>query len=287
MTADIKAIQATYRAEIINGFDKTASVLRESVTTEYMDKGGSAIFCVADTANQTARTRGYTGQIVADPLALTQNTATLAPWHKLVTVNDFNMFASQGDLAKPMQAAVMASINRKIDDEIITILNTGTVAANTTARVGDIHLVTHARAILGASKVPNDGQVTLLATPALLTYMQRAPEFSSADYVSARPFVDGGPAFGDKRMVYKWNNMTIIEDPTLPGIGTAAEKCFLFHKSAIGQAINKNALDFDMDYNREQKYSWANCSAYLGTVLLQNSGIVVLNHDGSALSAAA
>lgn len=279
------ALQTAYRNEIINGFDKTQSVLRDCVTTEFMDKGGSAVFLVADTASQTARTRGTNGLIQADPLALTQNTATLVPWHKLVTVSDFNMFGSQGDLHKPMQAAVMAALNRKIDDDIITVLGTGTVNTGS-AVTGSVALIQKARGILGTNKVPNDGQLTLLATPALITYLMQTKEFANAQYVNARPYADGGaPAYGDKRMVYKWAGINVVEDPTLSGVGTNAEKCFLFHKNAIGQALNKQALEFDMDFNREQKYSWANCTAFFGTKLLQNSGIVVINHDGSAIAA--
>lgn len=278
------ALQTTYRQEIVNGFDKTVSVLRDTVTTNFMDKGGAAVFLVSDTINQNARTRGLNGMIPADPLVLTQNTATLAPWHKLVTVSDFNMFASQGNLADPMKAAVMAALNRKIDDDIISILDTATQTTGTAA-TGSVAIVQKARGILGAARVPNDGNLTLLATPALITYLMQAPEFANSQYVMARPYVDGKPAYGDMRMAYKWAGMTVIEDPTLPGIGTAAEHCFLYHKNAIGQALNKNALEFDMDFNREQKYSWANCTAYLGSKLLQNTGIVKIVHDGSAVVA--
>lgn len=277
------ALQTTYRQEIINGFDKTVSVLRDTVTTNFMDKGGSAVFLVADTINQVARSRGTNGLIPADPLALTQNTATLVPWHKLVTVSDFNMFASQGNLADPMKAAVMASVNRKVDDDIITALNTGTVTTGATGQTASVALVQKARGILGAAKVPNDGNLTLLGSPAMTTYLMQAPEFANSQYVTARPYVDGKPSYGDMRMAYKWAGLTYIEDPTLPGAGTNAEKCFLFHKSAIGQALNKNAIEFDMDFNREQKYSWANCTAFFGTKVLQNSGIVVITHDGSAI----
>ena len=278
------AYQIAYRQEIINGFDKTQSVLRDTVTTNFMDKGGSAVFLVADSVNQTARTRGINGLIPADALALTQNTATLTPWYKLVTVNDFNMFASQGNLMDPMKEAVMASINRKIDDDIITTLNTGTNDTGTTT-TASINLVNYARVILGNNKVPNDGNLTLLVTPAFLGYLMQTKEFASADYVSLRPTENGGPAYGDRRMGYKWMGFTVIEDPTLPGVGTSAEKCFLYHRNALGQAINKNTIDFDMDFDRQQKYTWANCTVYTGTVLLQNSGVVVINHNGASFAA--
>lgn len=279
------AFQIQYRREIIAGFDKTQSILRDCVTTEFVNKGGSAVFLVSDTAGENAVTRGLNGLIPADPLNLTQNTASLAEWHKKVVVNDFNIFASQGDLKKPMQEKTMAAINRKIDDDIISILNTGTL--NTGAAVtGSVALIGKGRVILGNNKVPNDGNLTLLATPALIDYLTRTPEFSSAEYVSSRPYEDGEPAFGDQRMMFKWRGMNVIEDPTLPGVGTAAEKCFLFHKNAVGQAIDKAAMSVELGYDGEDHYSWARTSVYTGSVKLQNSGIVVINHDGSALVSA-
>lgn len=276
------AFQIAYRQEIINGFDKTVSVLRETVTTEYMDKGGSAVFLVADTINQVAHVRGINGLIPADPLALTQNTATLQPWYKLVTVSDFNIFASQGDLMLPMKRATMAAINKQVDSDIITQLNTGTtvISAGGPATVA---MITKALGILGANRVPDDGEFTLLITPAARTYLMQTTEFTNSLYVEDKPYTDGKPNFGDNRTVYKWAGMRVIVDPTLPGLGTSSEHIFLYHKNAIGQAINKDSLDFDLDYNREQKYSWANAKMFMGSTLMQNSGVVVITHDGSAV----
>lgn len=282
--ASPSAFQTTFRQEIINGFDKTQSILRDAVTTEYMDKGGSAVFLVADTINRAAVSRGINGLIPATPLDLTQNTATLVPWHDLVTVSDFNIFASQGNLALPMQRRVMATLNRKIDDDIIATLNTGTVT-DTTGGTMTVAKAMKAKGILGVNKVPDDGNITFLITPAALSYLMQTTEFTKNNYVEARPYVDGKPAWGDMRMVYKWAGVTVIVDPTLPGVGTSAEKVFMFHKNAIGQAINTGALDFRVGFNEEQLYSFANCTAFMGTTLLQNTGIVVITHDGSAIAA--
>ena len=38
-------------------------------------------------------------------------------------------------------------------------------------------------------------------------------------------------------------------------------------------------------YEEKQDISWARASAYIGTKLLQNTGVVVINHDGSAFTA--
>ncbi len=278
----INAPQVTYRAEIVNGFDKTVSILRDTVTTDYLERGGSAVFLVSDTSAQVAHSRGLNGDIPADSLSLTQNTATLVPWHALVRVNDFNMFSAQSNLIDPMKRKVMAAINRKVDDDIITILDTTTttITSGGTMTVAKAML---AQGILGGNKVKDDGNITFLITPAARTYLMQATEFANAQYVNARPYVDGKPNYGDMRQVYKWAGMTVIVDPTLPGIGTSSEKCFMYHKDAVGHALNKNALEFDMDYEREQKYSWANCSAFIGSALLQTAGVVEITHDGSAV----
>ena len=83
-------------------------------------------------------------------------------------------------------------------------------------------------------------------------------------------------------MAYRWRNCLIVEHPNLPGKGTSSEKTFLFHKSAIGHAIDTSGLQSPVGYDQEQDYSWARASAYMGAKLLQNTGVVVVTHDGSA-----
>jgi hypothetical protein len=183
-----------------------------------------------------------------------------------------------------MQETTMGVVNRKIDDQIITELNTATNDTGTAA-VGSVSMFQHGRVILGNNSVPWDSNITLLATPALLAYLEQAPEFASADYVNVRPYAGDDAAWRDKPMAYRWRNCLIVEHPNLPGIGTSAEKCFMYHKSAMGHATNTGELTTPIGYDEEQDYSWARASIFMGAKLLQNSGIVVLNHDGSAFAA--
>jgi hemin uptake protein HemP len=44
-------------------------------------------------------------------------------------------------------------------------------------------------------------------------------------------------------------------------------------------------METPVGYDEEQAYSWARASIFMGSKLLQNSGIVVINHDGSAFVA--
>jgi Phage capsid protein len=276
------AFQTQYRQEFIAAFEQHQSLLRDSTTTEAVIKGNTATFLVAGSGGATAVTRGVDGMIPARADDLTQTSATLREWHDLVRKTRFNIFASQGDQREIMQKTTMGVINRKIDQDIITELNTGTLDTGA-AQTGSVSLVMRGLVILGNNDVPYDGQLYGLITPAFLAYLMQTPEFASADYVGGKPFEKGVPL--QKPMLIFWNNVYWIVHPNLPGKGTVAEKCFMYHKSAIGHAVNKDGLQTPVGYDEEQDYSWARASADMGSKLLQNSGVVVINHDGSAFAA--
>jgi len=183
-----------------------------------------------------------------------------------------------------MQKDSVGVINRKIDDIIIDQLET--ITANTGA-AGTMSFETflHSHTILQNNEVPNDGQINFVITPAAFAYLAQTTEFASADYVNVRPVQDGQTAFDDSEKLYKWLNINVIVHPRLPGAGTAAEKCFMYHRSSIGHAMDTGGMQTFVNYDEEQDYSYARCSGYMGTKLLQQSGGVVINHDGSAYAA--
>lgn len=278
------AFQTQYRQEFIAGFEQKQTLLRDTVTTEAMIKGNTAVFLVADSGGAEAQTRGVNGMIPARSDNLTQNSAVLREWHDLSRKSGFNVFASQGNQRQIMQDTTMGVINRKIDSEIITTLNTATNDTGAAA-VGSVSMFQHARVILGNNSVPWDSNITLLSTPAFLAYLEQAPEFANAQYVELRPYAGQDPSWRDKPMAYKWRNCLIVEHPNLPGKGTSAEKCFMYHKSSIGHAANTGGVETPVGYDEEQDYSWARATIFMGSALLQNAGVVVINHDGSAFVA--
>lgn len=279
------AYQTQYRQEFVAGFEQKVSLLRDTVTTEAMIQGNVAVFLVADSGGATAVTRGVNGLIPARADDLDQNSCTISEWHDLVRKTGFNIFASQGNQRAIMQATTMGVVNRKIDDQIITELNTGTVAIGTAAvTIPDVSFFQNGRVKLSNASVPWDSNITLLAQPSFLAYMEQAPEFASADYVDLRPYKgsDENASWRDKPMAYRWRNALLVEHPNLPGKGTTSEKSFLYHKTSIGHAADKAGLKSPVGYDEEQDYTWARCSIFMGAKLLQNAGIVVMTHDGSA-----
>jgi len=278
------AFQTMYRDEFIAGYERRTSLLSDTVTSEFQTKGNQCVFLVADSGGATAVTRGTNGRIPARSDNLTQVTATLAEYHDKVERTGFNIFASQGDGRAIMQQTNIAVLNRKADDLIVDELNTATNDTGL-AVPASLSLVVKAKVILGNNKVPFDGQVFALATPAFMGYLMQTKEFASAEYVSKKPMEDG-TGWTDQPGYYNWMGVKWIEHPELPGVGTNAEKCFMYHKSAIGKAAPANMIDTFADYNQEDDYSYARATAYMAAKLLQNSGVVVINHDGSAFAAA-
>ncbi len=279
------AYQIQYRQEFVKGFEKRQSLLRDTVTTEAVIKGTSAVFLVADTGGAVAHTRGSNGLIPARADNLSQLTCTLAEWHDLVRKTGFNIFASQSDQKRIMQEGTMAVINRKTDKLITGALDAATLTMGAAA-TASMSLVTKAKAALLNNQVPNDGGITFLVTPAFMGYLEQTPEFTSALYVNNKPLVDGAADWKDSAGgKYIWRGCTFIEDPTLTGVGTAAETCYVYHKSAIGHALDMGTMQVPVDYNTEQDYSFSRASVYMGAKLLQNTGVIKITHDGSAMVA--
>ncbi len=279
------AFQTQYRDEFIAAFEQRQSLLRDTVTTEAVIKGNTAVFLVAGSGSATAVSRGVNGRIPARTDDQTQNSCTLQEWHDLVRKTSFNVFASQGNQRAMMQETSMGVVNRKIDQTVTDELNTGTIAIGTAAvTIPNVSLVMNAQVKLQNAGIPWDGNITLLCQPSFLAYLMQATEFANAQYVDVKPFngEQNDGAWRDRPTAYRWLNMLVVSHPNLPGKGTTSEKSFMYHKNAIGHAANTGGMESEVGYDGEQAYSWARTTIYMGAKLLQNTGVVVMTHDGSA-----
>tara|TARA_Y100000034_G_scaffold134521_1_gene203180 strand:- start:27 stop:881 length:855 start_codon:yes stop_codon:yes gene_type:complete len=279
------AFQTQYRQEFIHGFEDRQSRLRSTVVTETVIKGNKAVFLVADSGSASAVTRGVNGLIQARADNLTQNTATLKEWHDLVRKTGFNVFASQSDQKRIMQETSMAVINRKIDEDIITVLDTMTNDTGTSA-IATLDMIAKSKTILGDNFVPTEEMDNMfgLISPGFDNYLMQVPEYASGDYVEVKPF--NGPS----RMFHRWYGVNWIVHPRLSGsVGAGGagttEKCYLYHRNSVGHAVDKDTMESPVGYDEEQDYSWARCTVFMGSVLLQNSGGVQMKHDSSAYAA--
>lgn len=274
------AFQTRYRDEYIAAFERRQSQLRDCVTIESEVRGNTAVFLVAGSGGATATTRGVNGLIPARADDLTQNSCTLAEWHDLVRKTGFNVFASQGDQQRIMQESTMAVLNRKTDALIIAQLETATNDTGA-AQTMSLALATYALAILGNNDAGGAG-VYAMISPSAYAYLLQTKEFASAEYVNMKPFAATNEAIQSR---FSWAGVEWIVHTGVTGKATNAEKCIMWNKKAIGHGVDKGTLQTPVGRNEEQDYSWARASAYMGSKLLQASGVVIINHDGSAHAA--
>lgn len=268
------APQIQYRQEYIKMFEQQQSLLRQTVTTEVQIKGNQAVFLVAGSGHATATTRGTNGLIPARADNNNQNTCTLQEWHDLVRKTGFNVFESQGDQRKIMQESSLGVVNRKVDQDILTGLSSATLST-APAQTASLALVVKSKTILGNNEVPMDGNISSVISPGYHAYLMQAKEFTNVNYINDKPF-------SNQPIMFRWAGVNWIVHPNIVGKGTNAEQCYMYHKDAIGHAANVGGLDAKIGYDDEQDYSWARTTVFMGSKLLQNNGIILMNHDGSA-----
>jgi hypothetical protein len=276
----VAAAVTHYRKEFIGTFEQTVSMLRQCATREQVIKGNTAVFLVAGSGGATAVTRGSNGKIPYGQNSNTQKTATLLEKHAPFEMTGFNIFASQGDQNAIMRRNSMGTINRDIDQTIIDILDTSTQTTGTTA-TATLAMVSLAKGVLGKADVDVSDMENLFAvvSPAFLAYLEQVTAYSSGDYVDIKPLA------GITRKVWRWSGINWILSTRISGIGTNTEKCYLFHRDAIGYAVNVGDENIMLGYDEKEDTSWTRATVYHGGVLLQNTGVVMMKHDGSAIVA--
>lgn len=277
------AFQTQYRQEYIAGFEQRQSLLRMSVTTETVIQGNTAVFLVADTGAATAKTRGVDGLIPPRNDNLTQNSCILAEWHDLPRKTGFNIFASQANQREIMQRGSIAVLNRKVDTDILAGLIAGTLTWGS-ATTASLAAVMVAITKLQNAGVPNDSNIYAVISPAFNAYLMQTKEFASVEYVNGKPLGANDMAWRDRPTSYRWLGVEWCVTPGITGLATAAERCFMYHKSAIGHAMDSDRLQTPVGYNDEQDYSWARATGFFGSALLQNTGVIEMTHDGSAFA---
>jgi Phage capsid protein len=274
------AFQALYDSELIAGYERNQSVLRNTTTTRGIVKGNTFVFDVVDSGSATAVTRGVNGEIPGRANSQAQVTLQMAEWHDRAEMTGFNIFSSQGDQRAALQRTSMGVINRKVDDLIIAALGDGTQFAGATAATLDMSLAMRALVILGNGNVPTGNDVTGLISPAAWGYLLQQKEVTSKDYIDTSMLVSAPKMF-------RWLGMEWIVHSGLPGNGTASEELYVYHKAAIGCGMNTAGIQSPVGYDDKHDMSWARTSFYGGAKKLQNAGIVCIRHDGSGFAATA
>ena len=273
----VEAAVIQYRQAMVAQFEQQVSILRAFCTKESVRNGNQATFLVNGSGSDTAVTRGTNGQIPYGNPTNTQVTITLVEKHAPYELTNFNIFASQGDQKAGMRKAAMSVINRDIDLTILAALASATIDTGT-ATTGSVALVQKALAELGNNDVDVSDEENLFAviTPSMRAYLTQTAEFSSGDYVSVKVF--GGAV----RKMWRWSGVNWAVSSRITNITTNNELCYMWHRDAMGYAVNLGEDSVEIGYDAKQNSSWARATIYHEAKLLQNTGIVQIKHDGSA-----
>ncbi len=271
------AFQALYDSELIAGFERGGSALRNTCTTRGVVKGNTFIFDIVDSGSASAVTRGVNGEIPGRANNQTQVTLQMAEWHDRAEMTGFNIFSSQGEQRAALQSVSRGVINRKVDDLIISALSAATQFTSLSAVTLDVDNVMHALVILGNENVPLGSDIAGLITPAGWGYLMQQKEVTSKDYVDTSMMVNAP-------LMFRWAGVQWMVHSGLPGNGTASETLFVYHKAAIGSAMDTRGIQSPVGYDEKHDMSWARTSFYGGAKILQNSGIVGIRHDGSGFA---
>jgi hypothetical protein len=273
----VEAAVVQYRQAFVDQFEGKASIFRTMTTKESVTKGNQATFLVAGSGTDTAVTRGVNGQIPYGNPTNTQVTATLVEKHAPYELTGFNVFASQGDQKAVMRSASMNVINRDIDLTVLAELANATIDTGAYA-TASVAMVEKALGYLGNNDIPIEEEDNMfgVVSQGFLSYMRQTTEFNSGDYVEVKPLV--GPA----RRMYRWAGVNWFRSARVTGVGTSTELCYMFHRSAIGYAVNVGEDSIHIGYDEKQDLSWTRATVFHGAKILQNTGIVQMKHDGSA-----
>lgn len=273
----VEAAVAIYRKAMIDQFEGRSSVMRLGTTKESMSNGLTATFLVAGSGTDTAVTRGVNGQIPYGNPTNSQVTATLVEKHAPYELTGFNVFASQGDQTAVMRKNSMSVINRDIDLTILAELANATIDTGTTA-TASLAMVAKAKAYLGNQDVPIEEEDNMFAviTPSYRSFLEQTTEFSSGDYVDVKVLT------GPTRKMWRWNGVNWMVSSRITGIGTATELCYMWHRDALGYAVNIGEENIAAGFDEKQAISWSRATIYHAAKILQNTGIVQMKHDGSS-----
>ncbi len=270
---DNTVLQSLYNSEFTSNFEQKQSLLRGTVTTKGNVKGDNFIFIIEGLADAAVE-RGANGLIPVADDTQTSESCQLKEYHHLARKKNFNIYSSSVDQRLSMQRRGVTAMNYRTDQLILAQLDTS--AYDSTSVATNLsewsQSLMEATIVLDENFVPRDGERYGLLTPKAWHNCMAIKQFASSDWVPDKPFM--------KLTQWRvWNDVKWAMHPNLPGKGTSAAHCIVFHKGAAGHALNMGEMSNAVGRNEEQDYSWARTTSYQGSKLLIDEGVFILKHD--------
>ena len=293
-TSITAAFIGDYSADVHQVFQREGSALRPTVFSKDNVVGSTAYFEKLGTG--TATTKSRHGEITPMNATHTQPSCTLADFYAGDWVDSLDELKTNINVKAAYAKAGAYALGRKVDDQITAVLNS-TTQTGVTFAVTSYALIKRAllsmTAALDANSVPNDGQRFGALTPMAWAQAETVTAFSSADYVGSNglPFTTGAPGF---RKYRSWNGVNWCVHSGLPGVGTNAAKCYVWHKYSVGYAAAKYAgniatngmVGADITWHGDRAAHFVNHSMSGAACMIDDTGVIEATLDDTAAIAA-
>ena len=274
-----------YMPDLHQVFQRYGGMLRLAVRMKANVVGSTATFQKIGTG--TATTKARHGAITPMNQTHTAPAATLVDFYAGDWVDALDEAATNIDERMAIARGGLYALGRKVDNQIITVLDGTTQTAKTMT-------VTSFASIKGTiidwvheldeNDVPNDGNRFGAVTPTLYAQMMTVDSFASADYVGANglPFKEGIPG----HLKYKdWMGVKWCSHTGLPGVTTTTAKGFVWHKDAVGYAsgnlkgklgnvAENEQVAVDLTWHGDRAAHFLNHAMKGGAVLIDDTGVI-------------
>jgi len=136
------------------------------------------------------------------------------------------------------------------------------------------------------ARVPNNGEIFCVVNPSIEASLLTLPNVTNIMYSDKKNLQNPDSLdWADQIKMYEFAGLKFIVMPDLPGMGTALETNYVYHKKSVGLAhlMGGEGPTVDAGYDGRQKRYWVNADFIMGSKIIQNTGIYKFYSDATAL----
>lgn len=267
-TVDLSFVKM-FEREVHYNYQQNGSLLRGTVRTKNKVMGSETHFQKIGRGKAVSKARN--AEIPPMNLSHESVACVLEDHYAGDYVDQFDELKTQHEERNAVTQSGAWALGRVTDDLIIKAAEASTQIATGTGSIDKARILTGIE-MLNAKDVPNDGKRYGLLTPRQWAHaIHSIPEFSSADFVDDRPFINGAEP-------RRWLGVTWFMHTGITGATTDSSNVLVYHHNAIGHAIGAD-VTADVQWVAPRAAWWVANSMSQGACLIDQDGVVKIAVD--------
>lgn len=272
-----------YDTDIMLAANQRQSLLPGTVTSRAIDTGSSYIFEIADATYSYAKERAPNSNIPVGNFTQTQKTATISTLWSEVFKSLEEVKGSQGDLKRIMVEHVAGEIARTEDKVIFDTLDASATEFDSSAVTASADVMRQLLGQLLKNRFKMNGEIFAVVGPSAWVQLLNDQDFKNSLISGTTPTKDLDLKWDDTRRMYSFSGINIVVHSDVPGVGTALETNFLYHKTSVGSVYSKDQLlGVNSGYIEHQGKYYAIAGVRTGSAALQTTGMFKFYTNGLA-----